>query len=140
MQDLREMAINNDNAHNVNCMTKGFIQDPNVPPIVWDNKNNDDENKISALSPFFTVALVVKVPNRGSFWLTAQKVLMTHYPEDCPSYYETLTRFSSGSYTIAGYGYANSIIWFQGNVTKRQAREWLEMNIDNIVPEELRGC
>ena len=130
MQDLREMAINNDNAHNVNCMTKGFIQDPNVPPIVWDNKNNDDENKISALSPMNTKGLN----------LTAQKVLMTHYPEDCPSYYETLTRFSSGSYTIAGYGYANSIIWFQGNVTKRQAREWLEMNIDNIVPEELRGC
>ena len=119
MQDIVEFNRSHDNAHNINCMTKGFIQDPNVPPIMWDNKNNEDENKICPLSMMNDKGLTL---------------------DDCPSYHETLTRFSSGSYTIAGYGYGNSIFWFQGNVTKKQAREWLEMNICNIVPDELRGC
>ena len=118
MRDITENQ-SYDNAHNINCMTKGFIQDSNVPPITWDNKQNDDENKISPLS---------FMKDKGLTML------------DVPSYHETLTRFSSGSYTIAGFGYANSILWFQGNVTKSQAREWLEMNIMNIVPEELRDC
>jgi len=102
-----------DNADVVNNFPKGFIQDPNIPPIRWDNKNGESK------SPFSSLANPIDP-------------VLTNFI----GYFETLTRFSTGSYTIAGYRGEGTIIWFEGNVTKVHAKNWLILNHKKI-PNEL---
>ena len=57
--------------------------------------------------------------------------------KSCEGYYETLTRFTSGVYMLAGY-VNERIFFFQGNITKEQAKAWLKSNNKNI-PQEISG-